>query len=276
MWERGALGVVSSASVHPEAGFDTPDQVAYIKVPAVTPEGKPEPWAFMISARRHGYLSDLLRREGARKRRSGSKRTSTPRSAARRSRPISGRRSPGARSTIRTSSSRRTSTRRARRPTTTGAAAARSWRSAARSRPSSRGRARAAAAGHRPLVAERALFGIPVPPRESGGAEDVAGGDQPGHGRRAAEHGIAGPAHHPDPLPCRAISATSSNRSPTPSSSGIRGSSAPRKRGRRSRSRSRSSRSGARANDIAMVVPHSGGSDQEVFCDALVRVPGVP
>lgn len=68
VWERGALGVVSSASVHPEAGFDTPDQVAYIKVPAVTPEGKPEPWAFMISARRHGYLSDLLRREGARKR----------------------------------------------------------------------------------------------------------------------------------------------------------------------------------------------------------------
>lgn len=68
VWERGALGVVSSASVHPEAGFDAPDQVAYIKVPAVTPEGKPEPWAFMISARRHGYLSDLLRREGARQR----------------------------------------------------------------------------------------------------------------------------------------------------------------------------------------------------------------
>ena len=68
MWERGALGVVSSASVHPDATFDTPDQIAYIKVPAVTPEGKPEPWAFMISARRYGYLSDLLRRAGARKR----------------------------------------------------------------------------------------------------------------------------------------------------------------------------------------------------------------
>lgn len=68
VWERGALGVVSSASVHPDAAYDTPDQIAYIKVPAVTPEGKPEPWAFMISARRYGYLSDLLRREGARKR----------------------------------------------------------------------------------------------------------------------------------------------------------------------------------------------------------------
>lgn len=67
VWARGALGVVSSASVHPDARFDTPDQVAYIKVPVLTPEGKPEPWAFMISARRYGYLSDLLRRAGARK-----------------------------------------------------------------------------------------------------------------------------------------------------------------------------------------------------------------
>lgn len=67
VWERGALGVVSSASVHPEARFDTPDQIAYIKVPVLTPQGKPEPWAFMISARRYGYLSDLLRRARARK-----------------------------------------------------------------------------------------------------------------------------------------------------------------------------------------------------------------
>jgi hypothetical protein len=65
VWERGALGVVSSASVHPEAAFDTPDQVAYIKVPAVRPEGKAEPWAFMISARRYGYLSDLVRKARA-------------------------------------------------------------------------------------------------------------------------------------------------------------------------------------------------------------------
>jgi hypothetical protein len=67
VWERGALGVVSSASVHPEARFDTPDQIAYIKVPVLTPDGKPEPWAFMISARRYGYLSDLVRRGRARK-----------------------------------------------------------------------------------------------------------------------------------------------------------------------------------------------------------------
>jgi hypothetical protein len=67
VWERGALGVVSSASVHPGARFDTPDQIAYIKVPVLTPEGKPEPWAFMISARRYGYLSDLIRQGRARK-----------------------------------------------------------------------------------------------------------------------------------------------------------------------------------------------------------------
>ena len=61
VWERGALGVVSSGGIHPESRFDTPDQVAYIKVPAAVPEGKPEPWAFNISARQYGRLQDLLR-----------------------------------------------------------------------------------------------------------------------------------------------------------------------------------------------------------------------
>ncbi len=67
VWERGALGVVSCGSAHPEARFDTPDAVAYIKVPTAVPAGKAEPWAFMISARRYGYLSDLVRRARGRK-----------------------------------------------------------------------------------------------------------------------------------------------------------------------------------------------------------------
>jgi hypothetical protein len=67
VWERGALGVVSCASIHPDARFDTPDQIAYIKVPVAVPAGKAEPWAFMISARRYGYLSELLRRARARR-----------------------------------------------------------------------------------------------------------------------------------------------------------------------------------------------------------------
>jgi hypothetical protein len=62
VWDRGALGVVSCASIHPEARFDTPDQIAYIKVPAAVPAGKTPPWAFMISAREYGRLQDLLRR----------------------------------------------------------------------------------------------------------------------------------------------------------------------------------------------------------------------
>jgi hypothetical protein len=66
VWERGALGVVSSASIHPEARFDTPDQVAYIKVPAACPPGKAAPWAFMISARRYAELQGLIRRSKAR------------------------------------------------------------------------------------------------------------------------------------------------------------------------------------------------------------------
>lgn len=66
VWERGALGVISCASVHPDARFDTPDQIAYIKVPASCPPGKAAPWAFMISARRHGALQDLLRKAKAR------------------------------------------------------------------------------------------------------------------------------------------------------------------------------------------------------------------
>ncbi len=65
VWERGALGVVSSASIHPGARFDTPDQVAYLKVPVSCPPGKAAPWAFMISARRHGELQDLLRKARA-------------------------------------------------------------------------------------------------------------------------------------------------------------------------------------------------------------------
>jgi hypothetical protein len=66
VWERGALGVVSSAGIHPEARFDTPDQIAYIKVPAEVPAGKTPPWAFMISPREYGRLRDLLRTERAR------------------------------------------------------------------------------------------------------------------------------------------------------------------------------------------------------------------
>jgi len=65
VWERGALGVVSCASVHPDARFDTPDQIAYLKVPAICPPGKAAPWGFMISARRYGALQDLLRKAKA-------------------------------------------------------------------------------------------------------------------------------------------------------------------------------------------------------------------
>jgi hypothetical protein len=61
VWERGALGVVSCGGIHPESRFDTPDQIAYIKVPASVPPGKTAPWAFNISAREHGRLEDLLR-----------------------------------------------------------------------------------------------------------------------------------------------------------------------------------------------------------------------
>lgn len=62
VWEKGALGVISSASIHPDARFDTPDQIAYVKVPASVPKGKTAPWAFMISSRQYGLLQDLLRR----------------------------------------------------------------------------------------------------------------------------------------------------------------------------------------------------------------------
>jgi hypothetical protein len=62
VWERGALGVVSSATIHPASRFDAPDQVGYIKVPASRPEGKAAPWAFMISARQYGELQDILRK----------------------------------------------------------------------------------------------------------------------------------------------------------------------------------------------------------------------
>ncbi len=65
VWDRGALGVVSSASVHPDAAYDTPDQVGYIKVPVACPEGKTGPWSFMISAREYGYLSGLIRKGAA-------------------------------------------------------------------------------------------------------------------------------------------------------------------------------------------------------------------
>lgn len=67
VWDRGALGVVSSASVHPAVAYDTPDQIGYIKVPVACPEGKTAPWAFMISARRYGELSALIRKTGAMK-----------------------------------------------------------------------------------------------------------------------------------------------------------------------------------------------------------------
>ncbi len=66
VWERGALGVVSSYTIHPDGKFDTPDQVGYVKVPVNCPAGKREPWGFMISARQYGYLSDLIRNSKAR------------------------------------------------------------------------------------------------------------------------------------------------------------------------------------------------------------------
>jgi hypothetical protein len=65
VWERGALGVISSGGIHPEGRYDTPDQVAYIKVPAAVPSGKRDPWAFNISAREYGRLQDLLRTSSA-------------------------------------------------------------------------------------------------------------------------------------------------------------------------------------------------------------------
>jgi hypothetical protein len=67
VWERGALGVVSCASRHPDARFDTPDQIAYLKVPASCPPGKTAPWGFMISPRQYGRLQDVLREAKARK-----------------------------------------------------------------------------------------------------------------------------------------------------------------------------------------------------------------
>ncbi len=65
VWERGALGVVSCGGIHPEARFDTPDQVAYIKVPAAVPAGKAQPWSFMISPRQYDELQALLRKSAA-------------------------------------------------------------------------------------------------------------------------------------------------------------------------------------------------------------------
>ena len=62
VWERAALGVVSCAGIHPDARFDTPDEIAYIKVPAAVPAGKTPPWAFMISPREYGRLQELLRK----------------------------------------------------------------------------------------------------------------------------------------------------------------------------------------------------------------------
>ncbi|MEW5900286.1 MAG: M28 family peptidase [Acidobacteriota bacterium] len=62
VWEKGALGVISSYTIHPEARFDSPDQVGYVKVPMSHPEGKRVPWAFMISARQYGQLQDALRK----------------------------------------------------------------------------------------------------------------------------------------------------------------------------------------------------------------------
>jgi hypothetical protein len=61
VWERGALGVVSCGGIHPDSPYDTPDQIAYIKVPASVPAGKTAPWAFNISAREYGRLRDLIR-----------------------------------------------------------------------------------------------------------------------------------------------------------------------------------------------------------------------
>jgi hypothetical protein len=65
VWERGALGVVSCGGIRNESRFDTPDQIAYIKVPASVPAGKAAPWAFNISAREYGRLQELLRECGA-------------------------------------------------------------------------------------------------------------------------------------------------------------------------------------------------------------------
>ncbi|MEW6746676.1 MAG: M28 family peptidase [Planctomycetota bacterium] len=63
VWEGGALGVVSSASIRPHPEINTPDQVAYMKVPAESPDGKPGPWAAMISPRRYVELRDMLAEE---------------------------------------------------------------------------------------------------------------------------------------------------------------------------------------------------------------------
>ncbi len=61
VWGRGAAGVVSCGGIRDESRFDTPDQIAYIKVPASVPAGKAAPWAFNISAREYGRLQGLLR-----------------------------------------------------------------------------------------------------------------------------------------------------------------------------------------------------------------------
>ncbi|MCX6559941.1 MAG: M28 family peptidase [Candidatus Aminicenantes bacterium] len=61
VWGKGALGVVSCASIHADTAFDNPDQVAYIKVPMAAPPGKAAPWAFMISPRQYGRLQGVLR-----------------------------------------------------------------------------------------------------------------------------------------------------------------------------------------------------------------------
>jgi hypothetical protein len=65
VWGKGALGVVSCASIHPDTAFDNPDQVAYLKVPTTVPPGKAAPWAFMISPHQYGRLQGVLRRAKA-------------------------------------------------------------------------------------------------------------------------------------------------------------------------------------------------------------------
>ena len=61
VWTRGAAGVISSYSLWRDAAHDTPDQIAYAKIPLKSTQGIPGTWAFMISPRQRTMLQQLLR-----------------------------------------------------------------------------------------------------------------------------------------------------------------------------------------------------------------------
>jgi len=62
VWERGAAGIVSSAGIRSHPEINTPDQIAYTKIPLKGPDEKRGTWAIMISSRKRIELQELIRK----------------------------------------------------------------------------------------------------------------------------------------------------------------------------------------------------------------------